>query len=126
MGYYNPIFSYGIDRFCARAARSRVAGLIVPDLPPEESEPLHAAATSHGIELIFLVTPTSTDARIAQAAAIAARTGGGFLYCVSLSGVTGARSDLSQQLPTFVARVRARRRCPSPSASASRVPSTSP
>ena len=112
MGYYNPIFSYGLDRFCARAAESRVAGLIVPDLPPEEAEPLHAAATARGIEIIFLVTPTSTDARIAQAAVMAGRTGGGFLYCVSLSGVTGARSALPEQLPAFIARVRAQTALP--------------
>jgi tryptophan synthase alpha chain len=112
MGYYNPIFSYGLDRFCARASEVRVAGLIVPDLPPEEAEPLHAAAASHGIELIFLVTPTSTAARIAQVAAMAERTGGGFLYCVSLSGVTGARSALPEQLPAFIARVRARTALP--------------
>jgi tryptophan synthase alpha chain len=112
MGYYNPIYSYGNDRFCARAAESHVAGLIVPDLPPEEAEPLHAAALSHGIELIFLVTPTSTDARIAQAVAVAERTGGGFLYCVSLSGVTGARSALPEQLPAFIARVRAQTALP--------------
>jgi len=111
MGYYNPIFSYGLDRFCARAAEVRVAGLIVPDLPPEEAEPLHAAA-SRGIELIFLVTPTSTDARIARAAAMGERTNGGFLYCVSLSGVTGARSVLPEQLPAFIARVRARTALP--------------
>ena len=107
MGYYNPIVSYGVDRFCARAAESHVSGLIVPDLPPEEAEPLHSAAASHGIELIFLVTPTSTDGRIAQAVAMAERTGGGFLYCVSLSGVTGARAALPEHLPAFVARVRA-------------------
>jgi tryptophan synthase alpha chain len=112
MGYYNPIFSYGLDRFCAHAADAHVAGLIVPDLPPEEAEPLHSAATSRDIELIFLVTPTSTDARLAQAAAMAGRTGGGFLYCVSLSGVTGARSDLPGQLPAFIARVRAQTALP--------------
>jgi tryptophan synthase alpha chain len=107
MGYYNPIFSYGIARFTADAATAGVAGVIVPDLPPEEAEPLRAAAASHGIELIFLVTPTSTDARIAQVAAAAAKTGGGFIYCVSLSGVTGARDDLPLELPAFLARVRA-------------------
>lgn len=112
MGYYNPIYSYGLERYCARATESRVAGLIVPDLPPEEAEPLQAAAASHGIELIFLVTPTSTDDRIAQAAAMGERTGGGFLYCVSLSGVTGARSALPEQLPAFIARVRARTALP--------------
>lgn len=107
MGYYNPIFSFGIERFVAAAADAGVAGLIVPDLPPEEAEPLRSAAASHGIELIFLVTPTSTEERIAQAAHMAGITGGGFLYCVSLSGVTGARDRLSEHLAAYLARVRA-------------------
>ena len=112
MGYYNPIYSFGLERFCERAAQAGVAGLIVPDLPPEEAEPLRSAAAVRGIELIFLVTPTSPDERIAQAAEMAARTGGGFLYCVSLSGVTGARDRLPEQLSAFVGRVRAQTRLP--------------
>jgi tryptophan synthase alpha chain len=107
MGYYNPIFSFGLERFCDEAAQAGVAGLIVPDLPPEEAEPLRVAAAARDIELIFLVTPTSTDARIAQVAAAAGKTGGGFVYCVSLSGVTGARAELPAELPAFLARVRA-------------------
>ncbi len=107
MGYYNPLYAFGLARFCEEAAQAGVAGLIVPDLPPEESEPLRAAAAARGIELIFLVTPTSPDARIARVAEIAGKTGGGFVYCVSLSGVTGARADLPEELPAFLARVRA-------------------
>ena len=107
MGYYNPIYRFGIADYCARAAQAQVAGLIVPDLPPEEAEPLQSAAAAHSIELIFLVTPTSTDARLAQAARMAERTGGGFLYCVALSGVTGARERLPEQLAAFLACVRA-------------------
>lgn len=107
MGYYNPIYAYGLARFCGDAAESGVAGLIVPDLPPEEAEPLRASAAAHDMELVFLVTPTSPDTRIAQVAEAAGKTGGGFVYCVSLSGVTGARSDLPEELPAFLARVRA-------------------
>ncbi len=110
MGYYNPILNIGLERFCADAASAGVAGLIVPDLPPEESEPLRSAAATHNIELIFLVTPTSPDTRIAQVAQVAqaaSKTGGGFIYCVSLSGVTGARDQLPDTLPAFIARVRA-------------------
>lgn len=107
MGYYNPIFSYGIERYVADASQAGVAGLIVPDLPPEEAEPLRSAAAERGIELIFLVTPTSTEERIAQVARMAGITGGGFIYCVSLSGVTGARDRLPEHLAAFVARVRA-------------------
>jgi tryptophan synthase alpha chain len=112
MGYYNPIFSYGLEAFCAAAAEARVAGLIVPDLPPEEAEPLRSLAAARGIELIFLVAPTSPDARIAQVARVAGQTGGGFIYCVSLSGVTGARARLPAHLAAFVARVRAQTRLP--------------
>lgn len=107
MGYYNPIFSLGIEHFCERAAAAGVAGLIVPDLPPEEAGPLAQAAGARGIELIYLVTPTSPDTRIEQVARAAARTGNGFIYCVSLSGVTGARTTLPEYLATFITRVRA-------------------
>jgi tryptophan synthase alpha chain len=107
MGYYNPILSLGLDRFCDRAAAAGVAGLIVPDLPPEEADLLASAAAQRGIELIYLVAPTSPDARIARVSAAAGRTGNGFIYCVSLSGVTGARAALSEGLPDFLACVRA-------------------
>ena len=107
MGYYNPILNHGLERFAADAAAAGVVGLIVPDLPPEEAEPLRSAAAAQGIELIFLVTPTSPDERIAQVAQAARKTGGGFVYCVSLSGVTGARDRLPDTLPAFIARVRA-------------------
>ncbi len=107
MGYYNPILNAGLDTFAAEAAQAGVAGVIVPDLPPEEAEPLRSAAAAHGIELIFLVTPTSPDERIAQVARAASVTGGGFVYCVSLSGVTGARDRLPDTLPAFIERVRA-------------------
>jgi tryptophan synthase alpha chain len=112
MTYYNPIYSYGLARFCVAAAQAHVAGLIVPDLPPEEAEPLQDAAAQHGVELVFLVAPTSDDARIEIVARAAERTGGGFLYCVSLSGVTGARDQLPEHLADFVGRVRARTRLP--------------
>ena len=112
MGYYNPIFSYGVEHFVEAAADAGVAGLIVPDLPPEEAEPLRGLAAERGIELIFLVSPTSTDARIEQVARVAGQTGGGFVYCVSLSGVTGARDRLPEHLAAFVARVRARTTLP--------------
>ncbi|HEX6819595.1 MAG TPA: tryptophan synthase subunit alpha [Ktedonobacterales bacterium] len=106
MGYYNPIYRFGVERFCAEADGSGVRGVIVPDLPPEEAEPLWSAARKHGIEVIFLVSPTSTRERVAQVAQVAGRTGGGFIYCVSLSGVTGARDRLPEQLASFIGRVR--------------------
>ena len=112
MGYYNPIYSFGVERFCAIAGGQGVRGVIVPDLPPEEAEPLWTAANRSAMEMIFLVSPTSTPERIAQVAEIAGRTGDGFIYCVSLSGVTGARDRLPEHLAAFIARVRAATKLP--------------
>lgn len=106
MGYYNPILSYGIERFCQEAAASGASGLIIPDLPLEEATPLHKSATQHGLALIFLVPPTALDERIAAIVEAAARGIPGFLYCVSLSGVTGSRANLPPQLREFVSKVR--------------------
>ncbi|HMA34873.1 MAG TPA: tryptophan synthase subunit alpha [Chloroflexia bacterium] len=102
MGYYNPLHYRGVDRAIADCAAAGVDGLIIPDLPPEEAGDLLAAARRHDLALIFLVSPVSSDARLARVGAL----GSGFLYCVSLTGVTGARSELSQTLPEYVARVR--------------------
>jgi tryptophan synthase alpha chain len=102
MGYYNPILAYGLDSFVRDAASAGVDGLIVVDLPPEESVPVREACVANGIRLIYLLAPTSTDERIKLAAGL----GSGFLYCVSLTGVTGARDELSPDLDTFVRRVR--------------------
>ena len=108
MGYYNPILQYGIDRFCREAAAVGVDGFIVPDLPPEEAHELHAASQAHGVDLIFLLAPTSTQQRIVDVAELAS----GFIYCVSLTGITGARSELPPELPAFLQRVRAETQTP--------------
>ncbi|MBV8821422.1 MAG: tryptophan synthase subunit alpha [Ktedonobacteraceae bacterium] len=105
MGYYNPVMAYGIERFCAAAQASGISGLIVPDLPPEEAGPLQDVAWQQGLALIFLVPPTTPDERIAKVADITAQGPGGFIYCVSLSGVTGARKELPPHLRSFIARV---------------------
>jgi tryptophan synthase alpha chain len=102
MGYFNPLLAYGIEAFTRDAASAGADGLIVVDLPPEESGPLREACMANGIRLIYLLAPTSTDERIKLAAGL----GSGFLYCVSLTGVTGARDELSPDLESFVARVR--------------------
>ena len=102
MGYYNPILTYGIERFAAASARAGVDGFIIPDLPPEEADEMEAACHRHGLALVFLLAPTSTPERIAEVAARAS----GFIYLVSLTGVTGARADLSVDLEGFVERVR--------------------
>ncbi|MCK5550656.1 MAG: tryptophan synthase subunit alpha [Hyphomicrobiaceae bacterium] len=103
MGYYNPIFQMGSSHFAQRAATAGIDGVIVPDLPPEESDSLQSALHSQGIDLIFLLAPTSDDERVRF---VAERTSG-LLYLVSLTGVTGARDRLSPDLESFVARVRA-------------------
>lgn len=102
MGYYNPIFQMGVEQFAARAAVAGIDGLIVPDLPPEESDELRAALRSQGIDAIFLLPPTLDDGR----ARFVAQRSSGFLYLVSLTGVTGARDRLPPDLASFVARVR--------------------
>ena len=102
MGYYNPFLRYGLDAFAEDSARAGIDGLIVPDLPPEESADLRAALGARGLDLIHLLAPTSTDERIG----LVARTATGFVYCASLAGVTGARSELSADLPAFLERVR--------------------
>ncbi len=106
MGYYNPVLAFGIERFCQTAAANGVSGLIIPDLPHEESGPLLASAHSHGLALIFLIPPTASDERIEQIVQVAANGVGGFIYCVSLSGVTGSRTQLPEHLQQFVQRVR--------------------
>ena len=108
MSYYNPILAHGAERLAREGAEAGLDGLIVPDLPLEEAEPLRACLRAEGLHLVSLIAPTSTDARIAQAAEQAS----GFLYCVSLVGVTGARRQLSDELPAFLRRVRAS--CPQP------------
>ncbi len=104
MGYYNPILAYGIEHFCQHAAVSGICGLIIPDLPPEEAAPLQDAAQKYGLSLIFLIPPTASDERITQILQTAFTTSS-FIYCVSLSGVTGASTTLPPHLRDFVFRV---------------------
>ena len=102
MGYYNPILSYGLGRFADDAGRAGVDGVIVPDLPTDQAGPLMDECGPRGIHIIPLLAPTSTDARIEKACQVAS----GFIYCVSLTGVTGARSELSSPAFHLLERVR--------------------
>jgi tryptophan synthase alpha chain len=102
MTYFNPVFSYGIERFCSACALSGVDGLIMPDLPPEEGSELENIGQRHGLDLIYLLSPTSTDERLK----LVARKSRGFIYLVSVTGITGARDSLSPDLNAFVSRVR--------------------
>jgi tryptophan synthase alpha chain len=90
MGYFNPIFSYGLERFAADAAAAGVDGVLLVDLPPEEAGEFKACADRHGIDLIFLLTPTSDETRIRTVVS----RGRGFIYYVSVTGVTGVRSGI--------------------------------
>jgi tryptophan synthase alpha chain len=106
MGYYNPILAYGIERFCRDAKASGVSGFIVPDLPADEADILQEAAYRHGLALVFLVPPTTPNKRIEQAVERIVQGPGAFLYCISLSGVTGSRETLPPHLREFIERVR--------------------
>lgn len=102
MSYYNPLLRLGDEGIAREAAAAGLDGVIVPDLPVEESGPLGRACAAEGVDLIGMVAPTSPDERIAAIA----RRASGFVYCVSLRGVTGARSKLPSGVDALVGRVR--------------------
>jgi tryptophan synthase alpha chain len=103
MTYAAPVMAYGEDRFCAGAAAAGASGLIVPDVPADEAAELEAGCRAHGLDLVPLLAPTSADDRIALACGQA----GGFIYLVSVAGVTGARDRLSGRVAALARRVRA-------------------
>ncbi|MFQ5669481.1 MAG: tryptophan synthase subunit alpha [Acidobacteriota bacterium] len=100
--YFNPIYRMGIERFSRRAASEGVDGVLVTDLPPDEGESYRALLSSHGLDPIFMLSPTSSPARIRL---VAAKTAG-FIYYISRTGVTGAHATLSPGLRADVARLR--------------------
>jgi len=102
MGYSNPIYSYGWQRFTQDAVKAGIDGLLLVDLPPEEAGELLPAAKAAGLEIIFLLTPTSDDTRIKQVS----HHGSGFLYYVTVTGVTGARQSVSNSLADELKTVR--------------------
>lgn len=102
MSYYNPVLQFGLDRFVQQAVEAGIDGLIVPDLPLEECRPLYSRAVENNLHLIPLVAPTTTDARMKQIAQHAQ----GFVYCVSLTGVTGMRAQASSSIAALTSRVR--------------------
>ncbi len=108
MSYYNPILSFGLEAFCQASAKAGIDGLIIPDLPPEEGAELEASTRKFNLDLIYLLAPTSTEERIS----LVAKKSCGFIYLVSLTGVTGARQTLPPELEDFVNRVRQRTRKP--------------
>lgn len=102
MGYYNPIYVYGVDRFLAEAKDAGVDGLIVVDLPPEEDEELCLPALKAGLNFIRLATPTTDDARLP---AVLANTSG-FVYYVSVTGITGTAAPDASRVTEAVARIK--------------------
>ena len=104
MTYYNPVLAYGIECFCKDASLAGVDGLILPDLPPEEGIRLSKTCQLNGLSINFLVAPTSSTARID----LVNNHTTGFIYCVSLTGVTGTRTKLAEGVDKFMAHVRSR------------------
>jgi len=103
MGYLNPIDTYGPERFCADAAAAGVDGLIIVDVPPEEADLLAPHATAHGLDIIRLIAPNTTPARLETVLNGAA----GFLYYVSITGITGTTSASQAQLAEALPKIRA-------------------
>jgi tryptophan synthase alpha chain len=104
MGYYNPILNYGLDAYAAACADAGIDGLLVPDLPPEESDPLLDACRAHGLHLIYFLAPTSTPARVDAVV----RRANGFIYLIAVTGITGAREQMAAGLGEYAQRARER------------------
>jgi tryptophan synthase alpha chain len=102
MTYWNPVDRYGVNAFARDLRAAGGAGLITPDLIPDEAEEWLAASDEHKLDRIFLVSPSSTDERIAMTAAVCR----GFIYATAVMGVTGAREQTSSAAPKLVARVK--------------------
>jgi tryptophan synthase alpha chain len=102
MTYINPILSHDPRKFAAEAAQARVAGVIVPDLPVEESEPVAGWLRSAALDTIFMVAPTTTEDRIASICSHSS----GFVYCVTVTGITGARKELPEGMKGLLEKVR--------------------
>jgi tryptophan synthase alpha chain len=102
MTYFNPIFNYGLEPFCQNCTRSGIRGLIIPDLTPDEGTNLEAIAQKNELDLIYLLSPSSSEQRIK----LVAQRSRGFIYLVSINGITGSRNKLSPEVGEFVTRVR--------------------
>ncbi len=104
MGYMNPVLRYGVEKFCENAAKSGIDGLILPDVPVDEDEIIKKNISDNDLAMIHLVAPNSTDVRMK----LADSKSSGFVYCVSVTGVTGARDggEISSSVDTFIQRVR--------------------
>ena len=108
MGYYNPIFVMGLEEFFTKARSVGVDGIIIPDLPIEESDPIQRFSAQYDIKVVFLVAPTSTVERMTKIA----KSGGGFIYCVSVTGVTGTRREISTDVVPMITELRRHTKTP--------------
>lgn len=102
MTYYNPVFRYGEEQFVRDAASAGVDGVIIPDLPPDEAGGLMKLSRKTGLDIIFLLAPTSTDERIKKAA----KSGRGFIYYVSMTGITGSRLVIDGSVEQAIGNIR--------------------
>ena len=102
MSYYNPVYNFGITKFTKACVKAKIDGLIVPDLPPDEGVELEKTAAKNSLSLIYLLAPTATRDRMK----LVTTHSTGFVYLVSLAGVTGARQQLPAGLENFVQQVR--------------------
>lgn len=103
MTYYNPVFKYGEERFVKEAIQNGVDGLIIPDLPPEEAKDLVKLSRKEGLATVFLLAPTSTEERIKKVA----EASSGFIYYVSITGITGARLKKDESIMDSIRKIRA-------------------
>ncbi|MDR8392330.1 tryptophan synthase subunit alpha [Aliifodinibius sp. S!AR15-10] len=103
MGYMNPVLRYGVDAFCKKAKEAGADGLIIPDIPPEESSLIENEAKENGLSLVYLVAPNTSDERMQ----LIDKKSEGFVYCVSVTGVTGARDgeEVAKSVARFIDRV---------------------
>ena len=107
-GYYNPFFTYGLERFAKDAKEAGADGVLVVDLPPEESGEFKQHLDENGLNLIFLLAPTSNEERIK----LVSENSGGFIYLVSLTGVTGSRPEMEYSLTSLTREIKERSKLP--------------
>ncbi|MGD9883240.1 MAG: tryptophan synthase subunit alpha [Reyranella sp.] len=102
MGYYNLVYQRGVERFCSQAAKAGVDGFILVDLPPEEADELKPHAAAHGLDTVLLTAPTTDDKRLPAVL----KYSSGFVYFVSVLGITGTKSATEESVATHVSRIR--------------------
>lgn len=108
MGYINPLLAYGLEKFIRDAAQAGASGFIIPDLPPDEAEEMRSLCQEYGLDIVFLLPPNSSDERMQ----LITKLSSGFVYLVSVLGITGERDALPVELAEFVSRVRSKTQKP--------------